>query len=288
MKTIHSIQKQRKNDNRERNKFEVVKLVKGKPTKFTCKMCPNPYTRGFRDCEKHLEGKHFLPPDVVRDWHCFKIGKAISNGNLARQEALYKILEQGLPPTEEEGEEEEEEGGKEGEGSAQPSSLPPPTPIAQDHPFANSSSSFEKKMLAFMETVAQKIGTPGKHEARSIEVDLPTVTIKASPILPDGTTLKTWQHPEGEKATRVACPLNSGKLAKDYTFDLSEFQKWLPRHTKVKADQSVFDTCGNLERLCQMSASKLPANCKPSSQPASQSIAQPASQPATVTPKILS
>ena len=252
--------KKKTNGESERHKLQVVKLIPGQPKKFKCLMCTKHYTRGFRKCEEHLEGEHGLPHDLVKDWYCYKISIAIRNGNHARQEALYKILEQGLPPAEgDEGEAEEAEGAE----RAQPSDLPQPAPIAQQPSMEDSLNSFGTKLVNLLENVTQKIAAPGNLKAQSVEVDLPKVTIKESPIDPndpDGITLKTWQHKEGDKAARVPCPLNSGRLYKEYTFDLSGFQKWLPRHTKVKAEQSVFDTCGNLERLCQMSASRLPTS----------------------------
>lgn len=86
-------------------------------------------------------------------------------------------------------------------------------------------------------------GSPTPHPSSKIEVELPAVAIRQE--------AKDWQHPEGDKAQRVNCPkfLNGGKLYKTFTFDLTEFQKWLPRYTQVKEGGSIRATCGNLERL---------------------------------------
>jgi len=79
--------------------------------------------------------------------------------------------------------------------------------------------------------------------ASQVEVELPIVAIKED--------AKAWQHPVGDKADRTTAPsfLNNGKLYKEFSFDFTEFQKWLPRNTKVKDSYSIAATCSALERL---------------------------------------
>ena len=56
---------------------------------------------------------------------------------------------------------------------------------------------------------------------------------------------------EGKQLSRTPCPLPLYKPP-EHTFDLTEFGNWLPRFTRVKKDESIKSTKGNLERLFKL------------------------------------
>ena len=193
----------------------------------------------------------------------------MKNKNTIRQQALYKILEKGLPQEESEG---SDGTSAESEGSAATGAQPSKA-AASSKPDANAAGAEPPRLGAveltraevnanllgtLLQQLIQKQSSGGSQDKQNpssvneVEIELPTVAINESPILADGKSLKTWQHPGKEKADRTPCPLNDGKLYKEYSFDLVGFQKWLPRNTRVKAAISIKSTCGNLERLFQM------------------------------------
>jgi len=237
-----------------------VKLIKDKTNQFLCIGCATPSVISFCSCEKHFMKSHGVRPETVKTFICFKLGQAVKNKNFARQAALYKVLQHAVP--------EEMLGGgavkQEPIVKHEPDAETPKCNSAdEESPVKADGLQHGDKTATLLATLVDKLmaksGSSGSEEspakpnaAPSIEVELPVVTISEEPILANGKTIKSWEHPAGEKAMRVTCPLNGGKLYKTFSFDFEEFQKWLPRHTKVKNAISIGATCGNLERLFQL------------------------------------
>lgn len=238
----------------------AVKLIKGEPNKWMCMTCAPPKPFCFRKCEVHLEGEHEFDHATIRTWNCFKLGQAIKNDNVPKQLSLYKVIEAGLPqdvPAEQQVASDEESANHPVHELQTPATPDSKTEAVGSKLPETKAACLESAAtnVSFLEDLLQKMALScTHHQAKSssgIEIDLPAVTIKDQPVA-NGKTLRTWQHPEGEKPYRVTCPLNGGKMPSTYSFDMTEFKHWLPRNTKVKKASSIYATCGNLERLFQL------------------------------------